>query len=190
MKENEGLKDIKRFISKAEEDTKSEPTGSLEMNEHAEGIDSFSIKPKKSSRLLISFLLVITLILIMLFFVSCSQNVDFLNSQVVPAAHGSVRIKSDFNKNYIISIQISDLAEPGKLQPPKKGYVAWIETDQGSIENIGQITSATGFFSGQMHANLKTVSSYKPKKVFITAENDINLQLPGTFTVLSTEMFN
>jgi hypothetical protein len=138
---------------------------------------------------LYGFVLVVTMILILLFFTSCSKNVDFLQSSVVPAAQGYINVTTDNNKNYVIKVYISDLADVGRLQPTMKSYVVWAETDQGNIENIGQLSSSTSFISSQMRATLKTVSSFKPRKIFITAENAINAQMPGNFVVLSTEEF-
>ncbi|MEL7589344.1 MAG: hypothetical protein AAGU19_21700 [Prolixibacteraceae bacterium] len=125
----------------------------------------------------------------MLLFTTCTKKVAFLNSSVVPAAKGSVSIKTDSNKNYILKIQVSDLAEVERLESSKVTYVVWMETDKGNFENIGQLKSATSFFSKQHQASLKTASSYKPAKVFITAESDINAQYPDKQIVLSTDRF-
>ncbi len=119
--------------------------------------------------------------LMMVFFTSCATKMVFLDSPVVPGAKGNVSIKNDKNKNYTIQIEISYLAEIEKLQPPKNTYVVWLVTKQESAKNIGRITS-----SKKLKASFKTVSSVKPTKIFITAENDGNIQYPGTMVVLST----
>lgn len=120
---------------------------------------------------------------------SCARKVSFLTSTVVPAAKGTVKIKKDHNNNYHIRILISNLAQPDRLQPPRKTYVAWIVTSQGITKNIGQINSSTSLFSKKLKASLETVSSFKPTKIFITAEDDPNVQFPGTQVVLSTDKF-
>lgn len=139
---------------------------------------------------LYGFALVVLMIIVILFFTSCSKNVEFLPSSVVPAAQGYINVTTDNNNNYVIEIQVSDLADIERLQPAKKSYVVWAETDEGNTENIGQLSSSTSFFSSQREASLKTVSSYKPTKIFITAENSINIQDPSSFVVLSTKEFN
>ena len=120
---------------------------------------------------------------------SCATSVSFLNSALVPAARGSVKIKTDNNKNYTIQITLSDLAEASRLQPPKLTYIVWMITDRDLTKNIGQLNSSKGFMSKQLKGSFKTVSSDKPVKIFITAEDDAAVQYPGTQVVLSTDKF-
>ena len=120
---------------------------------------------------------------------SCAKKVSFLTSSVVPAARGYVQVKSDNNKNYAIAIHLTDLAEVKRLQPAKQMYIVWMETSEEATKNIGQIKSSTGFMSKQLKASFETVSSLKPVKIFITAEDDASIQYPGTQVVLSTDKF-
>jgi hypothetical protein len=122
-------------------------------------------------------------------FTSCARKVIFLSSSVVPAAQGYVKVKRDNNKNYVIQINISNLAEVSRLQTSKQTYVVWMTTDQEKTKNIGQLTSSTGFLSKQLKASFKTISSSRPTKIFITAENDGTAQYPDGQFVLSTEFF-
>jgi hypothetical protein len=55
-------------------------------------------------------------------------------------------------------------------------------TDQQLTKNIGLVNS-----SGNLKVSFKTVSSFKPVKIFITAEEDESAQYPGDQIVLSTE---
>jgi len=128
-------------------------------------------------------------IMIIFLFNSCATTVSFLNSSVVPAARGSVKIKTDNNKNYVIQISLSDLAEPSRLQPSKLTYIVWMVTDRDLTKNIGQLNSSKGFMSKQLKGSFKTVSSDKPVKIFITAEDDAAVQYPGAQIVLSTDKF-
>jgi hypothetical protein len=120
---------------------------------------------------------------------SCATSVSFLNSALVPAARGSVKIKTDNNKNYVIQITLSDLAEASRLEPAKLTYIVWMITDRDLTKNIGQLNSSKGFMSKQLKGSFKTVSSDKPVKIFITAEDDAAVQYPGTQVVLSTDKF-
>jgi hypothetical protein len=131
---------------------------------------------------------IFALILIFSFF-SCATNVAFLNSSVVPAARGSVKVKTDNNKNYVIQISLTDLAESSRLQPPKLTYIVWMMTDRDLIKNVGQLNSTRAFMSKQLKGSFKTVSSDKPVRIFITAEDDAAVQLPGNQVILSTDKF-
>ncbi len=123
-------------------------------------------------------------------FNSCATKANFLTSSIVPAARGSVKVTKDNNNNYVIKIDIYNLSEPGRLEPPKKAYVVWMVTAQdNATKNIGQINTSTGFLSKKLNASFETVSSFKPTKIFITAEDEANVQYPGRMVVLSTNEF-
>jgi hypothetical protein len=127
--------------------------------------------------------------MMLFFFSSCARKISFQTSTVVPAAEGTVKVKNDKNDNYRISLAISNLAEPKRLQPAKNTYVIWMDTDNNRIKNIGQINTSTGFLSSKLKASFETVSSFKPIKIFITAEDDAAIQYPGMQVVLSTGNF-
>ena len=120
---------------------------------------------------------------------SCTQKISFLTSSVVPAARGTVKVKMDENKNHTIQIALVNLAEPERLSPPKKMYMVWMETDQGETKNIGRIMTDSGTFSKTLKADFKTVTSFTPVKIFITAEEDANVQSPGWEVILTTAKF-
>jgi hypothetical protein len=108
---------------------------------------------------------------------------------VVPAARGDVKVKKDNNNNYRIQISLDDLAEPKRLEPSKSTYVVWMETANNVTKNIGQINSSTGFLSSKLKASFETVSSSKPTKIFLTAEDDASIQSPGTQVIITTSDF-
>ena len=126
--------------------------------------------------------------LIVAFSTSCATKMFFSTSSVVPAAQGSVKVSRDNNKNYVIKISITNLAEVERLQPQKQTYVVWMVTNEGLTKNIGQLNSSKSFLSKKLKASLKTVSSFNPVKIFITAENDPGVQYPGDQVILSTDL--
>lgn len=128
-------------------------------------------------------------IVMVLSFVSCAKNISFQNSSAVPAAQGNVTVRKDSNKNYLVKIKISNLAEVNRLEPSRNVYVVWMETDESLVKNIGQIKSDTGFISSKLKASFETVTSFKPEKIFITAEDHADVLTPGTQVVLSTNKF-
>ena len=124
------------------------------------------------------------MVVIFLSFSACPQKIDFLKSSVIPAAEGYVKIKTDNNNNNVIKIKLRNLAEIERLQPPRKSYVIWMTTEQDMTKKIGRISS-----SSHLNATFETVSSYKPTKIFITAEVDEDAEFPGETIVLTTENF-
>ena len=128
-------------------------------------------------------------VITLLSFISCTKKINFLNSSVVPAARGYVEVKNDKNKNYVIQIHLTNLAEVQRLEPSRQTYIVWMATDNEGTKNIGQIKSATSMMSKQLKASFETVSAFKPTKIFITAEDNADIQYPGSQVVLSTESF-
>jgi len=147
------------------------------------------MKTRKLSTLTKTTLLGILSAAMIFTFSSCARKATFQNSSVVPAARGSIKVVKDHNKNYVIYVDLFDLAEPGRLQPPKQVYVVWMVTDGNLTKNIGQIKTSTGLLSNALKGSLKAVSSFKPIQIFITAEDEAAVQLPGTLVVLSTNNF-
>ncbi len=131
---------------------------------------------------------VIILMTVAVFF-SCAKKVSFQSSSVVPAATGSVKIKKDKNKNYGIQVNVTNLAEPGKLQPPRNYYLVWMVSDENQTRNMGQINTSSGLLSKKLKASFKTTTPFKPSKFFITAEDDKALTYPGSQVVLTTDSF-
>lgn len=115
---------------------------------------------------------------------SCTKKISFLTSSVVPAAEGQVSVKSDKNNNYAIRVDVTNLADVTRLQPSYNSYVVWMETDRGQSRNIGGIVS-----SNNLKGSIETVSSFKPTRIFITAEENENTQYPGPMVVLTTNRF-
>jgi hypothetical protein len=137
-----------------------------------------------------NIVLAITATMMVSSFSPCVAQINFLISPVLPAARGSVKVQKDKYNNYVISIRLSNLAEAVRLQPPKNTYVVWMLTEDGLTQNIGQIRTTYGFLTKQLKAYMKTKSSFKPVKIFITAEYDPNLQHPSSEAVLTTESFD
>ena len=111
----------------------------------------------------------------------------FGTSSVVPAAEGSVKIKSDKNKNNTIDLSVKNLADPERLSPAKKTYVVWMETASDGTKNIGSLNTSSGFFSGRLKGSLKTVTPFKPTGFLITAEDDGTVQYASGQVVLRTK---
>jgi hypothetical protein len=136
-----------------------------------------------------NLLLGASVVLLLLSLSSCAKKITFQTSSVVPAARGKVTVDKDNNKNYVVKIKINDLAEVDRLEPSRKVYVVWMETDESQIKNIGQIKSDTKFISSKLKATFETVTAFKPTKIFITAEENADTQYPGSQLILETNKF-
>ena len=132
---------------------------------------------------------VLALSVFALSFSACSNKTAFLNSSVVPGAAGSVKVTKDNNKNTVIKIQITNLAEPDKLQPPRKQYIVWMVTDNDLTRNIGRIKSSRTMFNKRLEGSFETISSFTPVRIFITAEDDADVQYPQEQVILTTTNF-
>lgn len=136
-----------------------------------------------------NILLGATLALLLLSLTSCAKKITFQTSSVVPAARGNVTIDKDNNNNYAVKIRINNLAEVKRLEPSRIAYVVWMETDASQIKNIGQIKSDTKFISSKLKATFETVTASKPTKIFITTEENPDVQYPGNQLILETNRF-
>ncbi len=122
-------------------------------------------------------------------FTSCAKKITFLVSPIVPAARGYVKVTRDQNKNYIVNIDLLDLAEVERLVPSKKVYVIWMVSDKDITINLGQIKSSENNLTKKLKATFKTVTAFKPTKIFITAEENSEIQYPEAQVILSTDRF-
>jgi hypothetical protein len=125
----------------------------------------------------------------MLSLTSCAKKIAFQTSTIVPAARGNVKITKDENKNYLVQIKIENLAEVSRLESSKKAYVVWMETEDSMVKNIGQIKSDSKFLSSKLKASFETVTPVKPTKIFITAEEDEEVQYPDSKIIITTRKF-
>lgn len=116
---------------------------------------------------------------------ACAKKVAFPVSNIVPGAEVEAKIKTDSNDNYEIDLTAKNLTSPDRLDPPKEMYVVWAETSRGT-KNLGRLEISKGMFSSTRSGKLKTVSSYKPKRILITAENTSSNNEPSSQVILSS----
>ena len=133
------------------------------------------------------YYLFVSLSLVLLLGSSCAHKTTFQTSTVVPAAEGTIEWKKDSNDNYVITIKMVNLAEVERLEPPKKAYVVWMENQEGRPKNLGQINSSHETFTKKLKASFQTVSSFKPTKIYITAEDESNVNFPSSMIVLQSK---
>ncbi|MBR9997551.1 MAG: hypothetical protein KFF73_01205 [Cyclobacteriaceae bacterium] len=113
---------------------------------------------------------------------SCSSKIDFPSSSALPAAEVSAKVKEDKNNNYNIKLEAEHLADPGRLNPSRNVYVVWLESENNTSQNLGQLTAG-----GSKKASLETVTSYKPRRIFITAEDQADIDWPRGEVVFESD---
>jgi len=126
------------------------------------------------------------LLLISFMLPSCARKMSFQTSTVVPAAEGSVKVKKNKNKNYDINLSVIRLADPSRLNPPKKVYIVWMDTEQNGTKEVGQLNTSSSLLSKTMKSSLKTSVPFQPTDFFITAEDDADMHSPSGQVVLRT----
>jgi hypothetical protein len=135
------------------------------------------------------FILLIIVTVAAMSFTSCVTKHAFATSNIVPAAEGSVKVKKDNNNNYAIDMKVIRLADATRLSPARQMYIVWMDAEGNSTQKLGRLESSSSLISKTLKSSFKTVSSYKPTKIFITAEDDANVSYPSSEIVLSTTNF-
>lgn len=123
----------------------------------------------------------LSILIFLIFFYGCSGPVAFKTSEITPAATGSVKVKENKNGNYTVEMEVQNLAPADKLKPSRKYYVVWAKSSEGEF-NLGRLEldkEMSGTFSGQ--------STYQPKRIFISAEDDEKETRAGKQIVLETK---
>ena len=85
------------------------------------------------------------------------------------------------NKNYMIEVTAKNLAEAIRLNPPKNNYSVWIVAENGTTKNLGQLVNKNA-----KKASLKTTTPFNVKEIFITAEEQGNLNYPSGIEISRT----
>lgn len=116
---------------------------------------------------------ILIVVSIVAFLTSCASTAKFPVSSIVPAAEIVAKKKQDKHNNYTIELTAKNLADPNRLDPPKNNYSVWIVVENGSVQNIGQLTNKNA-----KKAVLETVTPFNAIEVFITAEESGNLKYP------------
>lgn len=133
-----------------------------------------------------AFFSVGVLLLIAFMLPSCARKMSFQTSSVVPAAEGKVKVKKNKNKNYDVTLSVIRLADPSRLDPPKKVYIVWMNTQQNGTKEVGQLNTSSSLFSKTMKSSLKTSVPFQPLSFFITAEDNADMYSPSGQVVLRT----
>lgn len=134
------------------------------------------------------FTFALAAIVLLLSATSCARRAAFVQSAVIPAATGKVKVKKDGNENYRVKVNAENLPPANQLNPPRAIYVLWMESSSGT-KNLGQFRTNTGLFSKTFKGSLETTTPYRPYRIFLTAEDIPDVQFPGSQMIISTNAF-
>ncbi|WP_162342235.1 hypothetical protein [Cyclobacterium salsum] len=141
--------------------------------------------PNSTSFSSISFILV----LIFFSFSACSTKITFPVSRVAPAAEPEAKVSKTKEGTYELSLNVSNLALPERLSPPKKFYMVWIDTPDQGIKKLGEIANNSGIFRNRGKAAFEASTLYRPSMILVTAENNLEVTYPGSHVVLKSRPF-
>ncbi len=113
---------------------------------------------------------------------ACTPKMAFLNSTIAPAVSGNVRVKKDKNANYIVNVDVANLAPAKNLDPPKNTYLVWMESSDRSVRKLGQLSPA----GRALEAKMTATAVSKPDVVFVSAEDNADVEYPAGPTVITT----
>ena len=115
---------------------------------------------------------------------SCAKKVVFPTSQVLPAADAVVKIDKNDNNNYELKLEVENMAQPDRLNPPRKTYVVWMVSERTGTINMGNLK-----INRKLNGSIEAVTPFKPICFFITAEEEQDVDSPSTQVVLNSENF-
>jgi hypothetical protein len=103
-------------------------------------------------------------------------------SNMVPAASGTVKAKTDHH-NVNLDIKVSNLAKPANLVPAASVYLVWVRPQGEAAIKKGSI-----HIGDDLDGEVKVVTTSKNFEVMITAEKSVTATAPMGPDVLRTHV--
>lgn len=138
---------------------------------------------RTSSRSLFSFLPLVFVLAFVWPFGGGGHKVQMMAGTATPGAQATITVKTGANGNTALDIKAQNLAAPDSLTPAENAYVVWIEPPDQAAQNEGQLRT-----NQKEQAELHTESAYKRFQVFITAEQNAQVQTPSGPKILSADI--
>jgi hypothetical protein len=111
------------------------------------------------------------------------NKVHMMAGSATPAAQGTVIARMGSNNNIDVDLKVQSLASPSSLTPPANVYVVWIQPPDHNPQNHGQLS-----VSQNQNGELHTGTPYKRFQVFVTAEQNAQVQEPEGPKVLQADV--
>jgi hypothetical protein len=111
------------------------------------------------------------------------EKVPMVAGTQTPAARGTVIVRTGSNNNSRLDLKVQALAKASSLTPAANAYVVWVQPPGQSAQNEGELKVDKNL-NGELH----TETSYKRFKVFVTAEQNAQVQAPKGAQVLTADV--
>lgn len=102
---------------------------------------------------------------------------------------GYITLKNEQDKICEIEVSITDIDSVESLNTQRYSYVVWIENQNGTIFNIGNMKGISGRQTYYLSANINAFYITKPVRIFVTEELNENASIPSSLMIASTKRF-
>jgi hypothetical protein len=126
---------------------------------------------------------IVPLILMMAIWPIPQSKIVMSSSASVPAAKGVMHATHDGNKNTKLEMSVHYLAQPGALTPSAAAYVVWLQPDNDSAQNKGELK-----IGKDRNGSLTIVTSLKRFEIYVTPEQSAEATAPTGEHVLSANV--
>ncbi|MGB7435953.1 MAG: hypothetical protein WBR26_03170 [Candidatus Acidiferrum sp.] len=110
-------------------------------------------------------------------------KVQMMAGTVTPGAQGTIIVHNGTNNNARLELKVKALANPNALTPAENVYVVWVQPPDQPAQNQGQLK-----VNKNEEGALSFETSYQRFEVFITAEQNAQVQTPQGPQVLSADV--
>jgi hypothetical protein len=113
----------------------------------------------------------------------CATKVQLVNTPLVPAADGEVRISTDDNNNTKVKLEVKHLAPPSSLTPPQSMYVVWTRADGDQPRNEGMLQ-----IGDNREGKIEFVTPAEQFELLVTAEESVDVRFPSNMVALRADV--
>lgn len=97
---------------------------------------------------------------------ACSKSVPLKPTQLAGRSKGTVKVELTYDRNNRLDLKLTDLPQPGSLQPQFTRYVLWVaDAGRGNPVNTGQLR-----VDDRREAKITTLTPRRRYVLFVTAE--------------------
>lgn len=117
------------------------------------------------------------------FSMACAKPQLMTPSTSVPASTGTVKATKGDNGNTNVSIRVSHLARPSKVEADSTVYVVWIQARGGDNQSAGALA-----VNEDLEGSLDVVTPHQSFKLTVTPEPNAAVALPTHDPVFTADV--